>query len=194
MNTSRAVRSVRDRCLLIETAHRATGELRVADIVHILLTLKPSGVRSERLLYSAERTRLELCMEDNFSDLFGDVDDDLLFDFPGADFALGGPPSDQPQSVPDEALPALSVPVYATAAGDWHQSAQGDPPPPTSSPPAPASAAPDSRAKRKAAQNRCAGSASPVQMLQVLPRRCKTPAEPAVSHERCCSCQSAPSQ
>ena len=53
-------------------------------------------------------------MEDDFSDLFGDIDDDLLFGFPGADFA----PSDQPQSLPDEALPAPSVPVYGTAAGD----------------------------------------------------------------------------
>ena len=93
-------------------------------------------------------------MEDNLDgDLFGDVDD-LLFDFPGSDAA-----TDERPFVPFGPLSGGALPTQfsspASAAEQPHPSAPaaGGGPSPSSS--AADHAADDSKAKRKAEQNRC---------------------------------------
>ncbi len=91
-------------------------------------------------------------MDDSFVDMLGDVDD-ILFDFAASsvdpDDPLLGPPGSCSNGVAPLHMPSV------TAVDGLHRSAPslGDTPPPSST--AAPDAAADSRARRKAEQNRC---------------------------------------
>ena len=96
-------------------------------------------------------------MDDDFTDLLGDVDD-LLFDFPGPSFDSGEAPFGPNDFAAEVAGPAQLATAAAIADLQRPAPLQDGAPPPASS--APAGAAPDHRAKRKAEQNRY-GSCEP---------------------------------